>query len=164
MCQTKEGGDLSWLVNSPSARVRLVYHGLWIIAPPYPPQVKELILLCLVSYNSSSSTPQVHLLCLDPTIATFSSSPVSAPPPCTVHRQGGRPPSPIWSSVVSWCTPQWGGFLRFPLPPLPMGTPILCLPCIFLSTPWSVVLPGGGNPPRPWASPLSPPRSCYHII
>ena len=36
---------IGWLVNYPSARGRLGYHGVWIREPPFLPQVKELLLL-----------------------------------------------------------------------------------------------------------------------
>ena len=42
----KGGCDLSWLVNSPSGRGRLGYHGVRISSPPFLDLVKELILLC----------------------------------------------------------------------------------------------------------------------
>ena len=96
----------------------------WLILLP-PGVGKELLLLCSVNYTSSLSIILVHLPHLDPAIAPTGSSPASAPPPCTVHRPGGRPPSLIWLSAASSCTPWWGGDPRLPLPHLQMGTPTI---------------------------------------
>ena len=115
----------------------------------------------MLSYTTSSSTPQVYLLRPVPTIAPSDSSLESAPPPCIAHRWGGRPPFPIWLHAVSWFTPLWVEAPRTPLHPLLGGTPTLCLPNVSPSTPWFAVLPGGETPPGPLVSPLSPPIYCY---
>ena len=113
-----------------------------------------------LSYTIASSTPQVRLLRLGPTIAPTGSSPACAPPPCTAHRWGGRTPFLLWFPSAFWCTPRRCGALRISLTPLPMDTPNLCLPQLFPTSLWSVSPPGGGTPPGPWASPPSPPISC----
>ena len=154
---------VGWLINSLSARGRLGYHEVWIRSPPFLPRVKELLPLCYVNYTSSSSTPQVHLPRIDPTIVPTVLSPESAPPPCTVNRRGGRPLSPLCLSDASWCTPRWDGSPRLPLTTLPRGTPTLRLPSVFLSSSWSVALPDGGTPPGPRAYTRSPPRSQCNI-
>ena len=112
-----------------------------------------------LSYTTSSYTPQVHFPHPGPTIAPTVSSLASAPHPCTAHRWGGTPPFPIWLPTASWCTPQWGGDPRIPLPPLLRGNTALRLPLVLLSPLWSVPLPCGRTPPGPWSSPSSPPRS-----
>ena len=83
---------------------------------------------------------------------------LSTPP---VHLWGGRPSFPLFLPAASWCTPQWGGSPRLPLPPLTRGTRTICLPRASPSSWWSVAPLGGGTPPGPCASPLSPPSSCY---
>ena len=107
------------------------------------------------------STSQVNLPRSGPTIAPSNLSLASNPPPCRVHRWGGRSLFPIWLPVVSWCITLWDGAPHSPLPPLLRGTPTLRLPHVLLSSPWSVMPPGGGTPPGPWASLPSPPSSCW---
>ena len=103
---------------------------------------------------------QVHLPRLGPTITSTGAPPESAPPPCTAHILGVRPPFCLWSPAATWCTPQRGEAPWIPLPPLLWGTPTLRLPRFFPSSPWSVALTGGGTPPGPLASPPSSPISC----
>ena len=110
-----------------------------------------------LSYTTDSSTPQVNLPRLGPTIAPTGLSTASATPPCTAHIWDTRPPFPIWSPAASWCTTRWGGYQRLPLPPPLLFTTTIHLTRAFQPSPWSVAPPGGGNPPGPWASTLSPP-------
>ena len=117
-----------------------------------------------LSYITSSSTPQIHLPRLGPTIVQTGSSLGSALPPCTAHIWVGRPPFTLWRPVSSLCKPWWGGYPQIPLHPLRRGTPTLRLYCVYTSSPWSITLPGGGTPPGPWAFTLSPHRSFCRTI
>ena len=83
---------------------------------------------------------------------------------CTVHRQAGRTPYPLWWSAVSWCILRWGGALRSPSHTLPLDTTTLRLPHLSLSSPWSVAPTNGGAPSGPWASTRSPPNSLFHRV
>ena len=114
-----------------------------------------------LSYTTYLSTPQVRLPRPGPTISTSDLSPSSALPTFRAHRWVGRPLFPLWFPAASWCIPLWGGSLRLPVPPLPIGATTLRLPQVSLSAPWSDVPPGGGTPPVPWASTLSPTSSFY---
>ena len=117
-----------------------------------------------LSYATLLSSSHVHLPRPGPTIVTSNSSPESASPPCRAHRWGGRPPFTLWLPAASICTLLWGGTQWLTLNPLPRGTTTLCLNRVFPSPPWSVAPPGGGTPPGPWASTLSPPIHWWHTI
>ena len=106
------------LINFPSTRCRLGYHGVWIIAPHFLPWVKELLLLYYVKlhriyvYSSVSfTTSYSHHI-------TIHIVPASPPPRRRVHRWGRRPPFPLWLLAVSY----------YPCVQCCLE-PVICVPC-----------------------------------
>ena len=80
---------------------------MWYESYPLPSchKLRDCSYSIKLSYTTTSSTLQVHLPHVVPTISPTVLSPESAPPQCTAHIWDDWPPFQIWSHTTSLCTP-----------------------------------------------------------
>ena len=132
--------------NSPSTCCRLLYHGVWIISPPFPQQSKEPLLLYYVTLK--------QILCL---LLRFMYHVLI--PPCH-HPYCPRPPLRLGTELINgvarhlclYCPHHWGVFplpVRHPFFHHPLNPRSRISPCLDRGSAWNWY-------PTHWAGPATP--------